>query len=79
MTICGLKNVGALWPHTLHTPKSATSQCEYINTTRKDSGLPYFSFLKNLELCEQTKTDNILKVPSYLLALHMVSFIKAHT
>ena len=53
------------------------NQCECINTTYKDSGLPYFSFLKNLELFKQTKTDNIWKVPSFLPTLYLVSFKRA--
>ena len=54
-----------------------TSQCECINTTYKDANLPYFSFLKNLVLYQQTKTDNIWKVPSYLPTLYLVSFKRA--
>ena len=51
-----------------------TNQCECINTAYKDSDYPYFSFLKNLELFKQTKTDNIWKVPSfYQLCIWLVS------
>lgn len=49
------------------------SQCDCSNMTYKDDGLPFFHILKNLELYEQTETENIWKVPSDI-TLFLVSF-----